>query len=142
MSGSAAWVGRGRARRLVIAAALLLAAAAALIPAIVRFRSTPASMDHGGGADGANATAADTIAWTPQERRRIATLSPLGPPPPDPTNRLAEDDVAAAFGQRIFFDAGFSRGPAISCATCHDPGRWFTDGLAVPEGTLPGVRNT
>ncbi|MHC4810585.1 MAG: hypothetical protein ACYTEV_09480, partial [Planctomycetota bacterium] len=95
MSGSPAQVGRGRARRLMIAAALLLAAAAVLIPAIVRVPSTPAPTDA--------VDAAAPIAWTSQERRRIATLSPLGPPLPDPTNRLAEDDAAAAFGQRIFF---------------------------------------
>src|SRR5688500_4299443 len=35
----------------------------------------------------------------------IVRLSPLGPPPADPTNRHADDARAAALGQRLFFDA-------------------------------------
>jgi cytochrome c peroxidase len=137
MTPSPSEIARRRVRIAVIAAVLPLLAAGAWF--IAGRRSEPPSPPPSA-ADAADA--ADTIAWTPLERRRIATLSPLGPPPPDPTNRLAEDDAAAAFGQRIFFDEGFSRGPALSCASCHDPERWFTDGLPVPEGTLPGVRNT
>jgi cytochrome c peroxidase len=69
-----------------------------------------------------------------------------GPPPPDPSNRVADDPAARAFGQRLFFDPGFSgpliegdndgssstlgvRGEAgrVSCAGCHVPADGFVD---------------
>ena len=68
-------------------------------------------------------------------------------PPPDPTNRVADDPAAAAFGQRLFFDPGFSgrlldgdndggpdtlgvRGETgkVACAGCHAPDDGFADG--------------
>src|SRR5690606_39805507 len=41
--------------------------------------------------------------------KRLQALSPatLPEPPSDPTNAYAERADAAAFGQRLFFDAGF-----------------------------------
>src|SRR5688572_33402238 len=38
----------------------------------------------------------------------IAALSPLPAVPPDPTNRYADDPAAAALGQMLYFDPGFS----------------------------------
>ncbi|MFL5748672.1 MAG: cytochrome c peroxidase [Niastella sp.] len=35
-----------------------------------------------------------------------------------------------AMGRRLFFDAGLSGNNKISCATCHQPEKHFTDGLA------------
>ena len=128
---------RRRLRLATVSAGTLLLAAATTIAVRSLRTSVPPSAGHAAGG-----AAADTVAWSDLERRRIATLSPLGPPPPDPTNRFAEDDAAAAFGQRVFFDAGFSRGPAVSCASCHDPDRWFADGLPVADGPQPGLRNT
>jgi cytochrome c peroxidase len=62
--------------------------------------------------------------------------------PPDPTNRVADDPRAVEFGRRLFFETRFSANGAISCATCHQPERHFTDGL--PKGVAIGVskRNT
>lgn len=62
--------------------------------------------------------------------------------PPDPTNAVADDPRAVEFGRRLFFDTRFSANGAISCATCHQPERHFTDGL--PKGVAIGVskRNT
>jgi cytochrome c peroxidase len=34
-----------------------------------------------------------------------------------------------AMGRRLFFDAGLSGNNKISCATCHQPEKYFTDGL-------------
>jgi len=62
----------------------------------------------------------------------LRTLSPLPEVPPDPTNAVADDPVAAALGQRFFFDEEFS-GPLridsdlgsvdqtgrVSCKSCH-----------------------
>lgn len=80
--------------------------------------------------------------WSDLERRRILAFAPIGAAPADPTNRFSGDPAAAAFGQRLFFDEGFARGPALSCATCHDPDRWFVDGAQVAFGAELGVRNT
>ena len=62
--------------------------------------------------------------------------------PPDPTNAVADDPRAVEFGRRLFFETRFSANGAISCATCHQPERHFTDGL--PKGVAIGVskRNT
>ncbi|MGA1017653.1 MAG: cytochrome-c peroxidase [Phycisphaerales bacterium] len=66
-------------------------------------------------------------------------LEPLGP---EPTNRVATDATAAVLGQRLFFDTRLSGDGSVSCATCHEPGRAFTDGLAIAEGLGTGTRNT
>jgi cytochrome c peroxidase len=62
-------------------------------------------------------------------------------PPPDPTNRVADDSAAAAFGRRLFFDQTLS--PAgRSCSSCHAPDLLFTNGKDIAsEGVGPGVRN-
>ncbi|MBM4109896.1 MAG: cytochrome-c peroxidase [Phycisphaerae bacterium] len=61
---------------------------------------------------------------------------------PDPTNRLADDANAVALGERLFFDESFSASGTVSCATCHDPQRAFTDGVPVAQGEGLGGRNT
>lgn len=82
--------------------------------------------------------------WTPEERQLIESLAIDGPmiPPPDPTNAYADDPRAAALGQALFVDTALSRDGSVSCATCHQPERHFTDGLRVAEGLFPGSRNT
>ena len=70
------------------------------------------------------------------------SLESLPPLPPDPTNAVADDPRAVEFGRKLFFDTRFSANGAISCATCHQPERRFTDGLT--RGVAIGVskRNT
>jgi cytochrome c peroxidase len=50
----------------------------------------------------------------------------------------------ASLGKRLFFEKRLSRDGKISCATCHDPGRAFTDGVARARGVggQAGPRNT
>lgn len=50
----------------------------------------------------------------------------------------------AALGRRLFADTLLSRDRTISCRSCHDPARAFTDGrtLAVGVGGRKGKRNT
>lgn len=69
--------------------------------------------------------------WTAEEIDELRSLSleSLGEPPPDPSNRVADDPLAAEFGGKLFFDARLSANGGISCATCHQPIRQFTDGL-------------
>ncbi|MBZ0237760.1 MAG: c-type cytochrome [Deltaproteobacteria bacterium] len=86
----------------------------------------------------------DPDALTPAERERLATLSPLGPVPPDPTNRYADDPRAARLGHRLFFDASLSGPGTVSCRTCHD-GPALDDRRTpnhVSTGTGTGSRNT
>jgi len=82
--------------------------------------------------------------WTDAEiaTLRTLTLASLPELPPDATNSVADDPVAAEFGRQLFFDPRFSANGGISCATCHQPIRGFTDGL--PKGQAIGTsrRNT
>ncbi len=50
----------------------------------------------------------------------------------------------AAIGRRLFFDKDLSRDRTVSCATCHDPDRAFTDNkpLAVGLANRKGTRRT
>lgn len=75
------------------------------------------------------------LGWTAAERRVLADLSldSLPPPPPDPSNAVADDPRAVALGHALFFDEALSRDGSVSCATCHDPQRWFTDGRPLSQ---------
>jgi len=84
---------------------------------------------------------------TAEARAALAALRyDDGPPPADPSNRVADDPAARAFGQRLFFDKSFSgrllegdndgsvatlglRGDAgrVACAGCHLPESGFVD---------------
>lgn len=46
-------------------------------------------------------------------------------------------------GKRLFFDPVMSRDSSISCASCHHPGKAFSDTVAMSPGVAnaPGVRN-
>jgi len=66
--------------------------------------------------------------FSPEEVRAFLHLSPLPAPPPDPTNRYADDPRAARLGQYLFFDKRFSASGDVACATCHQPALGFADG--------------
>lgn len=72
---------------------------------------------------------------------RSLTLDALGPPPTQPSNAVADDPRAAELGHRVFFDPGLSATGAVSCAHCHEPERYFTDGLARSRGVGQTGRN-
>lgn len=69
-------------------------------------------------------------------------MSPVPPPPPDPTNRVFEDERAAELGRYLFHSKSLSKADSISCATCHDPATSFADQRALAEGVLPLERHT
>ena len=64
-------------------------------------------------------------------------LENLPPLPPDPSNKVADNEAAARLGHRLFFDTRLSANGAVSCATCHQPELMFTDGQ--PRGHAIGV---
>lgn len=76
------------------------------------------------------------------ELAEIFRLSPLGPLPSEPTNQVANDPRAAKLGKLLFFDQRFSANGRISCATCHQPAKAFTDGRKLAVGLAVGSRNT
>ena len=76
------------------------------------------------------------------QRRRIRRLSPRPAAPPDPTNAYAEDERAADLGHRLFYDERLSGPGNVSCATCHDPERGFSDGKQLAETIAQGTRHT
>lgn len=80
-----------------------------------------------------------------RQLERLAELVPspnIGPPPGYPPavwGALVPDDnpMTAArveLGRRLYFDRRLSRDGTVSCATCHDASRGFTDQRPVSEG--------
>ncbi|TQV75504.1 cytochrome C peroxidase [Aliikangiella marina] len=76
--------------------------------------------------------------FTPADIRFLSkfSLDELGKPPKSYSNQYANNDKAAQFGKILFFDKQFSRSGVFSCATCHQPNKFFTDGLqfSIAEG--------
>ena len=82
--------------------------------------------------------------WQASEIKILESLSISSLPPlsKDMSNRVANSLDAARFGHQIFFDTRFSINQKISCASCHKPELFFTDGLELAQGALVGQRNT
>lgn len=82
--------------------------------------------------------------WTDDEVAILKSLwlESLPDLPPDPSNAVADDPRAAEFGRQLFFDMRLSINGAVSCATCHQPERHFTDGLLKGVGVGTSKRNT
>ena len=80
--------------------------------------------------------------WTDDQRATLLSLhlSRLPPAPVDPSNTHEASPAAADLGQRLFFDPRLSRNQAVSCASCHDPGRQFQDGRPLAQGLGTGTR--
>ena len=116
--------------RAIFTAALLAGAAAA------------GGCGQGSPAADAGAPSALAVELSDGMRRALLRHSPLPPPPPDPTNRHADDPAAAHLGRYLFFDERLSGNGMVSCATCHDARREFTDGLTLAEGVGTGRRHT
>lgn len=102
--------------------------------------------------------------FTPSEWAIIETLSPLGAPPADPSDAVADDARAAALGQKLFFDpraagplavgadgengalGALGESGTIACASCHLPASaWLDDTRSKPGhvslGADYGTRN-
>lgn len=87
---------------------------------------------------------ADPAPWDVAEITLIQSLwlENLPPLPADPSNAVADNPLAAEFGRRLFLDTRLSANGRVSCATCHQPARRFTDGLAKGRGIGESKRNT
>ena len=122
-------------------ARLAMAAGAAAVLAAVPAAAFGATPDTAG-------LAARTT-FTPDEVAQILQHGPWPPRRlPDASNRVAASALAAAFGQRLFFDTRLSSSGTISCASCHVPEFQWTDrrptatGLGDAERNTPSVANT
>ena len=84
------------------------------------------------------------MAWTPSEITLLRSLWIANLPslPTKTGNPVADNPLAAKLGHRLFFDTRLSANGQISCASCHQPSHYFTDGLKVAEGLGAGTRNT
>ena len=83
------------------------------------------------------------IDFSPQEIQQILTLGPWPPAPvPDPSNRVSGQPKAIELGRRLFADTRLSAVGYISCVTCHQPDRAFTDLKARAHGLADLPRNT
>lgn len=74
--------------------------------------------------------------FTDAERATIASLSlyQLPPLPADPSNRVADNRLAAAFGATLFFEPRLSGHGDVSCSTCHQIDRQFQDDRPLGRG--------
>lgn len=86
----------------------------------------------------------DSGRWSQQELALLAGLSLSNLPglPTDPSNAVADDPRAADLGHRLYFDSRLSGNGQVACATCHQPSKYFTDGLALAVGSGVGDRHT
>lgn len=89
-----------------------------------------------------NAMAAP-LAFSAEELRAIAALGPWPPAPAlDAGNAQAHKAAAITFGRELFFDQRLSIDATMSCATCHQSERAFSDGRAKAQGRSELARNT
>jgi cytochrome c peroxidase len=79
-----------------------------------------------------------------EELRGVIKGMRLRHPKPQQTNPSsdAERKALVALGAKLFFDPGFSSNSRVSCATCHQPDKSFTDGLGTAEGLTKTSMNT
>jgi cytochrome c peroxidase len=82
--------------------------------------------------------------WTEAEINVLKSLwlESLPDLPEDRSNAVADNPVAAEFGRQLFFDPRLSANGGISCATCHQVERRFTDGLQKAQAIGTTARHT
>jgi len=68
---------------------------------------------------------------------------PLGLPPVPVPEDTPQTEAKIALGDKLFHDARLSADGKVSCSTCHDQAKGFTDHLPVSKGfnSLTGTRN-
>ena len=87
---------------------------------------------------------AKRVTWTESEVSILRSLSLTALPalPNSFSNRFADLAQAQVFGKQLFFDKRLSGNGKLSCASCHQQEKYFTDGLSRAVGTTTGTRNT
>lgn len=82
--------------------------------------------------------------FTEKDRQFLAqfSLSQLPPKPTAPSNAYADNTDAAILGKKLFFDARLSKNQQVACSSCHQPQKYFTDGLVRSQGVGITRRNS
>lgn len=80
-------------------------------------------------------------AFTREECAAVHAME-LSALPPARGNAKGDDPDAAALGFHVFFDARFSKGESVRCATCHEPEKKFADGLPTSTGLARVTRHS
>ena len=82
--------------------------------------------------------------WTDAELGIIESLwlERLPSVPSSPSNRYADNKQAEVLGKQLFFDENLSVNNQLSCASCHIPEKFFTDGLSLSKGVNETGRNS
>ncbi len=81
--------------------------------------------------------------WSPEEVRAVGQHGPWPPPRVrDPSNRVSGTPAGIALGEHLFNDPRLSGDGRMSCATCHQAGREWSDGLARARGAVELDRRT
>ncbi len=106
--------------------ALLFVALAACSSAATPVTATPCDLDP---------------ALTSEECAAVHAMALPATLPPARGNAKGDDLGAAGLGFGVFFDARFSKGETVRCATCHVPEKHFDDGLPTSTGLARVVRN-
>jgi cytochrome c peroxidase len=92
---------------------------------------------------GVTAATDPLLPFSDAEIQRIVAHGPWPiPAAHDPSNRVSGNRAAIAWGEKLFSDARLSVDGTVSCATCHQASRDFTDGLPRGEGLARVDRNT
>ena len=71
----------------------------------------------------------------------MLTAAPLGLPKLHIPESNPQTEAKVELGRMLFFDPSFSKDGTVSCATCHDPDKAFTDQLPVSIG-IEGKKGT
>jgi len=73
----------------------------------------------------------------------VVSAAPLGLPPLPVPEDNPQTAAKIKLGDRLFHDSRFSADGKVSCSTCHDEKKGFTDNLRVSKGfnDLTGTRN-
>jgi len=80
--------------------------------------------------------------WSPEQLSILLRMALPTDPPASPSNRYADHEGAAELGRALFFDPGLSADGSVSCASCHKPSLYFTDGQPTAVGLQAVERHT
>lgn len=94
-------------------------------------------------AEAVGVRAQQLLDWSPDEIRVIGQHGPWPPPPArDPSNRVSGTPAGIALGEHLFNERRLSADGRMSCATCHQADREWSDGLAKARGAVELDRRT
>lgn len=83
------------------------------------------------------------LEWSSHEVASVAQHGPWPPSPArDPSNRVSGMPAGILLGEHLFNDPRLSGDGRMSCATCHQAGRDWSDGLATAKGKVELDRRT